>query len=219
MFNLFERYAAGLSLLTTVFFEAVAVSWFYGEVVIRAKFVISFELLSWHAGLKQLKSDVYEMLGHTPSLYWRVCWKVVSPAFLFVIMALQMADTAPFAIKLYDNAVYTYPAEARAIGWVLALSSVLMIPIIASKTVLSKKGGVGQASHIEMRIPIFGHYCFTHKDLKNFESILKLIFTTITAPAGQRVPVSRGEGHCGGQGRLQGKHLALDQHLKPSLYI
>ena len=30
VFNLFERYAAGLSLLTTVFFEAIAVSWIYG---------------------------------------------------------------------------------------------------------------------------------------------------------------------------------------------
>ena len=30
IFNLLENYAAGLSLLVTVFFEAIAVSWFYG---------------------------------------------------------------------------------------------------------------------------------------------------------------------------------------------
>ena len=31
VFNLLERYAAGVSLLCTVFFEAVAVSWVYGK--------------------------------------------------------------------------------------------------------------------------------------------------------------------------------------------
>ena len=31
IFNMFERYAAGVSLLCTVFFEAIAVSWIYGK--------------------------------------------------------------------------------------------------------------------------------------------------------------------------------------------
>ncbi len=35
-------------------------------------------------GLDNFKSDVQKMLGHTPNLYWRICWKIVSPAFLFV---------------------------------------------------------------------------------------------------------------------------------------
>ena len=31
VFNLLETYVAGLSLLSTVFFEAIAVSWLYGK--------------------------------------------------------------------------------------------------------------------------------------------------------------------------------------------
>jgi hypothetical protein len=31
VFNLLETYVAGLSLLSTVFFEAIAVSWLYGR--------------------------------------------------------------------------------------------------------------------------------------------------------------------------------------------
>ncbi len=64
VFNLLETYVAGLSLLSTVFFEAVAVSWLYG--------------------LDNFKSDVNKMLGHTPNIYWRICWKIISPAFLAV---------------------------------------------------------------------------------------------------------------------------------------
>ena len=63
-----ENYAAGLSLLTTVFFEAVAVSWVYG--------------------LKYFSEDAYAMLGHRPGLYWKICWKFVSPCFLAVIILL-----------------------------------------------------------------------------------------------------------------------------------
>jgi len=64
VFNLLETYVAGLSLLATVFFEAIAISWVYG--------------------MENFKSDVNRMLGHTPNMYWRVCWKIISPAFLGV---------------------------------------------------------------------------------------------------------------------------------------
>ena len=64
VFTLLETYVAGISLLLTVFFEAVAVSWLYG--------------------LDSFKADVQKMLGHVPSLYFRICWKFISPAFLFV---------------------------------------------------------------------------------------------------------------------------------------
>ncbi len=111
---------AGISLLLTVFFEAVAVSWLYG--------------------LDNFKSDVNKMLGHVPNLYWRICWKVISPAFLFVVIIFAMTDVGPLSITLYDKSTYTYPDFAKVIGWVLALSSVLCVPYIAIKTILSLKG-------------------------------------------------------------------------------
>ena len=50
--------------MTTVFFEAVAVSWVYG--------------------LNNFSDDVFSMLGHRPGLYWRITWKFISPTFLAV---------------------------------------------------------------------------------------------------------------------------------------
>ena len=37
-----------------------------------------------YLGLTDFKRDINKMLGHTPNIYWRVCWKIVSPSFLFV---------------------------------------------------------------------------------------------------------------------------------------
>lgn len=47
-----------------VFVEAAGVFWFYG--------------------VDRFSADIELMLGQKPSLYWRVCWRYVSPTFLFV---------------------------------------------------------------------------------------------------------------------------------------
>ena len=36
------------------------------------------------SGLEQFCNDIEQMLGFRPDWYWRVCWKFVSPVFLFV---------------------------------------------------------------------------------------------------------------------------------------
>ncbi len=48
-----------------------------------------------------------------------------------------MMDVGPLNIALYDKSVYTFPKTAKIVGWILAVSSVLMVPIIGIKTILS----------------------------------------------------------------------------------
>jgi len=109
IFNLLENYAAGLSLLVTVFFEAIAVSWFYG--------------------LRNFSEDVYAMLGSRPGIYWKICWKFISPLFLLFIVILQMTEVSEFTMRKYDGSVYTYPAWAHWTGRILAASTMSCIPI------------------------------------------------------------------------------------------
>ena len=109
IFSLLENYAAGLSLLTTVCLEAVAVSWVYG--------------------LKNFSDDVFSMLGHRPGLYWRITWKFISPCFLAFIIILQMTDVSEFTIEKYDGTSYTYPPGAHWAGRILAASTITCIPI------------------------------------------------------------------------------------------
>jgi solute carrier family 6 noradrenalin transporter-like protein 2 len=111
IFTLLNEYAAGLSLLCTVFFEAIAISWFYG--------------------LNNFSSDIQEMLGHKPGIYWRFCWKFVSPLFLAFIIGMQMVDIRQLTMDRYDGEVYHYPAAAQWAGRLLAASTVACIPIAA----------------------------------------------------------------------------------------
>ena len=57
-----------------------------------------------------------------------------------------MTDSGPFTITLYNKEDYTYPTFAKVIGWILAISSVSCVPIVAIKTLLSLKGTLGQVS-------------------------------------------------------------------------
>jgi len=116
IFSLLENYAAGLSLLTTVFFEAVAVSWVYG--------------------LKNFSDDVYSMLGHKPGLYWRICWKFISPCFLAFIIILQMTDVSEFVTEKYDGTKYVYPAWAQWTGRILSACTISCIPVGAFLAVI-----------------------------------------------------------------------------------
>ena len=63
-----------------------------------------------------------------------------------------MIDVGPLEIVLYDKSEYTYPTFAKVIGWILALSSVLMVPCIAIKTIMSFKGKIRQVSTDSIKI-------------------------------------------------------------------
>ncbi|XP_053127589.1 sodium-dependent noradrenaline transporter isoform X2 [Hemicordylus capensis] len=60
--TLLDTFAAGTSILFAVLMEAIGVSWFYG--------------------VDRFSEDIQQMMGFKPGLYWRLCWKFVSPAFL-----------------------------------------------------------------------------------------------------------------------------------------
>uniref|UniRef100_A0A4W5JT26 Transporter n=1 Tax=Hucho hucho TaxID=62062 RepID=A0A4W5JT26_9TELE len=62
--TLLDNYAAGTSILFAVLIEAIGVSWFYG--------------------VDRFSEDIERMMGFKPGLYWRLCWKFVSPTFLLV---------------------------------------------------------------------------------------------------------------------------------------
>ncbi|VEN62737.1 unnamed protein product [Callosobruchus maculatus] len=126
MFHLFDTYSAGISLLCSALFEAVAVSWFYG--------------------LDRFTQDVEAMLGTKPGMYWRICWKFISPSFIVCVVMFGLFYHQPLQ---YQD--YFYPTWAEWVGWGLALSSILMIPLVAIIQIMKTKGTLKEVISLELR--------------------------------------------------------------------
>ncbi|TNN36186.1 Sodium-dependent noradrenaline transporter [Liparis tanakae] len=119
--TLLDKYAAGTSILFAVLIEAIGVSWFYG--------------------VDRFSEDIERMMGFKPGLYWRLCWKFVSPAFLlFIVIASAVKSTG---LK-YDD--YVFPNWANIVGWGVAMSSMMFVPGYAIYKFCSVKGTFKQVS-------------------------------------------------------------------------
>ncbi|KAJ3597854.1 hypothetical protein NHX12_001370 [Muraenolepis orangiensis] len=115
VFKLLDHYAAGTSILFGVLIEAIGIAWFYG--------------------VDRFSDDIEEMIGHRPGLYWRLCWKFVSPCFLLFMVVVSFATFNP---PSYGS--YTFPTWANMVGWCLAISSMIMVPLYAVYKLCSLPG-------------------------------------------------------------------------------
>ncbi|KAL3857828.1 hypothetical protein ACJMK2_012460 [Sinanodonta woodiana] len=102
-FQLIDYYAAAMSLMYLAFFEVIAITWIYGA--------------------KRLARNVKDMTGVAPSMFFIVCWYVVSPLLIFGIWMFSLIQFQPFQV-----AGYVYPTWATVLGWLIAMMSILCIP-------------------------------------------------------------------------------------------
>ncbi|XP_065160675.1 sodium-dependent serotonin transporter [Atheta coriaria] len=102
--NLLNVYGPALAILFVVFVEAAGVCWIYGT--------------------DQFSRDIEQMIGHKPGLFWRLCWKYISPVFLLVIFIFCLLGHEEML-----GTEYNYPDWSINVGWALTASSTLCIPV------------------------------------------------------------------------------------------
>ncbi|XP_037854289.1 sodium- and chloride-dependent glycine transporter 1 isoform X3 [Chlorocebus sabaeus] len=103
---LMDNYAASFSLVVISCIMCVAIMYIYGH--------------------RNYFQDIQMMLGFPPPLFFQICWRFVSPAIIFFILVFTVIQYQPIT---YNH--YQYPGWAVAIGFLMALSSVLCIPLYA----------------------------------------------------------------------------------------
>lgn len=109
VFQLMDHYTAIVSIMFLAFFEVVAICWSYG--------------------VTRLSDNVEEMTGKRPNIYFRLCWLIVAPGLVIVILIFSIIQFKP---ARYGN--YFFPTWAQGVGWVIAMGSIIWIPLGAVHT-------------------------------------------------------------------------------------
>ncbi|XP_019748830.1 sodium- and chloride-dependent GABA transporter 2 [Hippocampus comes] len=121
IFQLFDYYAAsGMCLLFVAIFETVCIAWVYGA--------------------DNFYDNIEDMIGYRPSAVIKYCWLFFTPATCFGTFAFALIKYSPLK---YNND-YVYPWWGYGIGWVLALSSMLCIPLWVAVQLHSTSGSLRQ---------------------------------------------------------------------------
>uniref|UniRef100_A0A8D0DE37 Transporter n=1 Tax=Sander lucioperca TaxID=283035 RepID=A0A8D0DE37_SANLU len=148
VFQLFDYYSAsGITLLWQAFWECVVIAWVYGA--------------------DRFMDDVARMIGYQPLPYMKWCWSYITP---FVCVAVFLFHVVNYKPLTY-NTVYTYPLWGEVLGWALALSSMLCIPVTVIYKLLRCKGSLRERWQ-HLTTPVWGRH---HLEYLAPESEAKLL--------------------------------------------
>ncbi|KRY54089.1 Sodium-dependent serotonin transporter [Trichinella britovi] len=100
-----DHYAVSYPVLIVVMAETVTISYIYG--------------------IKRFSDDVEEMLGVKPSRFLKLCWLIVCPAIVSMILIFATVQLKPPTLNNYE-----YPEWSLILGWIIRLSSIVCIPYV-----------------------------------------------------------------------------------------
>ncbi|KAK6485297.1 sodium- and chloride-dependent creatine transporter 1-like isoform X1 [Huso huso] len=147
VFQLFDYYSAsGMTLLWQAFWECVVVAWVYGA----ARFM----------------DDIARMIGYQPMPLVKWCWAFITPCLCMGIFLFHVVNYRPVSY----NSSYVYPWWGEAVGWCLALSSMLCIPVTVLFKLLTCKGSLLERWQ-HLTTPVWGRH---HLEYLAHESKAKL---------------------------------------------
>lgn len=116
LINLLDFYGASFVALVLAIVELLTVSWIYG--------------------VDRFCKDIEFMLERKTGIYWRVCWKYVTPTIMIGIFLYFI-----YIWKPIDYQGVEYSTGMHALGWCISLVGLLQLPFWAIYAVIKQKEG------------------------------------------------------------------------------
>ncbi|KAK0156254.1 Sodium- and chloride-dependent GABA transporter 2 [Merluccius polli] len=121
VFQLFDYYACnGACILCLCVFEALALGWLFGA--------------------ERMYDIIEDMTGVRPNFFFKLCWLYLTPLVSLVSFICSLVEYQPLTF----NRWYVYPTWAYMVGWLMALSSMVLIPALALIKLITGHGTLPQ---------------------------------------------------------------------------
>lgn len=92
-------------------------------------------VISWIYGADRFYSDITLMIGYTPSSWWKISWRFITPVITLFVWLFSISKLSPVT---YGD--YQYPTWAIVFGWVLGMLSLVPLPAVMISQIFKAKG-------------------------------------------------------------------------------
>ncbi|XP_056018102.1 sodium- and chloride-dependent glycine transporter 1-like isoform X2 [Ostrea edulis] len=108
------------------------IDWYCTSVSVMLLALIEVTSLAWCYGVDRIYKDLEMMIGYRPNPVWKIMWLCISPLVVLLIWIVSLVRYSPVT---YGE--YKYPTYAVGIGWLIAISSLVSIPVGIISTLLN----------------------------------------------------------------------------------
>ncbi|KAL3841981.1 hypothetical protein ACJMK2_020057 [Sinanodonta woodiana] len=102
LLNLVDYSISGFPLLFVGFLECIAINWIYG--------------------FNKFSEDIEMMIGYKPNIYWKICWKYITP---LVTVATILFNMIKYKEPVLDGT--SYSTSGLVVSWFISLAPIVII--------------------------------------------------------------------------------------------